>query len=180
MSDTETPEQSASTPTPQPTPKAKGRGRGRGRKPTAPKKEVTKPAPTIGTGRRGRFKQFENDEAQAKYERQRELKAQYNALSNAMKPALQDLATRSVKRLTKDSDHYMQVPEFEVVKQELQERLEHRIATVERKLAHDTKMTMAAYEHQKAAVLEIYQVRVNPGIDMSCVFFFSPSPPVVR
>ncbi|KAF6836932.1 hypothetical protein CMUS01_05198 [Colletotrichum musicola] len=157
MSDTETPEQSASTPTPQPTPKAKGRGRGRGRKPAAPKKETTKPAPTLGTGRRGRFKQFDNDEVQARYERLRELKVHYNALSNAMKPALQDLATRSVKRLTKDSDHYTQVPEFEIVKQELQERFDERLAVLERKLAHDTKLTQAAIEHQKAAVQEIYK-----------------------
>ncbi|KAF9874025.1 hypothetical protein CkaCkLH20_08397 [Colletotrichum karsti] len=157
MSDTETPEQSGSTPTPQPTPKAKGRGRGRGRKPAAPKKEVPKPAPTAGTGRRGRFKTFSDDKVQAAYERQRELKAHYANLANAMKPALQDLVTRSVKRLTRDDDYYQSVPEFEVVRNHLEERLASRVSVAERKLAIDQKMVIGAKEMQRLAVQEIFE-----------------------
>ncbi|KAJ0375356.1 hypothetical protein COL26b_006412 [Colletotrichum chrysophilum] len=159
MSDTETPEQSASTPTPQPTPRAtRGRGRGRGRRPAVPRKEAApKPAPTAGTGRRGRFKQFSDDKVQAAYERQRELKAQYAALANAVKPALQDLATRTVRRLTKDGDYYTSVPEFDVVTDHLQDRFTKRLAVAKTKLGIDQKMVLAAKEMQREAVQEIFE-----------------------
>lgn len=172
MSDTETPEQSASTPTPQPTPRAtRGRGRGRGRRPAVPRKEAApKPAPTAGTGRRGRFKQFSDDKVQAAYERQRELKAQYAALANAVKPALQDLATRTVRRLTKDGDYYTSVPEFDVVTDHLQDRFTKRLAVAKTKLGIDQKMVLAAKEMQREAVQEIFEVRVNPGL--TCHVFY--------
>ncbi|KAL0931773.1 uncharacterized protein CTRU02_212726 [Colletotrichum truncatum] len=157
MSDTETPEQSASTPTPQPTPKAKGRGRGRGKKPAVPKKEPPKPVPVAGTGRRGRFKQFSDDKVQACYERQRELKAQYAALANAVKPALQDLASRSVRKLTRDGEYYTQVPEFDVVKSHLQQRFSTRLDVAENKLAIDQKMVINSREEQRKAVQEIFE-----------------------
>ncbi|GKT88135.1 hypothetical protein Ct61P_05985 [Colletotrichum tofieldiae] len=157
MSDVETPEQSASTPTPQLTPKAKGRGRGRGRKAAAPKKEPPKPAATAGTGRRGRFKQFADDKVQANYERQRELKATYAALANVVKPALQDLASRTVKKLTKDEAYHMLVPEFAVVNDHVDLRLDRQLAFSENKLAIAAKMTFKAKHIQLGAVRDIYK-----------------------
>ncbi|TDZ60699.1 hypothetical protein CTRI78_v004764 [Colletotrichum trifolii] len=157
MSDTETPEQSASTPTPQPTPKVKGKGRGRGRKPAVPKKEAPKPAPAAGTGRRGRFKQFADDKVQAAYERQRELKSQYAALANAVKPALQDLASRDVKNITRDPEYHSRVPEFEVVTRDLQQRLDKRLAVLKNKYDLDRNMTLASRDHCAGAVQEIFQ-----------------------
>ncbi|KAK2004829.1 hypothetical protein LX36DRAFT_676653 [Colletotrichum falcatum] len=157
MSDVETPEQSASTPTPQLTPKAKGRGRGRGRKTAAPKKEPPKPAAAAGTGRRGRFKQFADDKVQANYERQRELKATYAALANVVKPALQDLASRTVKKLTKNEAYHMLVPEFAVVNEHVDLRLDRQLALSENKLAIAAKMTFKAKHIQLDAVRDIYK-----------------------
>ncbi|KAK6210296.1 hypothetical protein QIS74_11880 [Colletotrichum tabaci] len=157
MSDVETPEQSASTPTPQLTPKAKGRGRGRGRKAVAPKKEPPKPAPITGTGRRGRFKQFADDKVQANYERQRELKASYAALANVVKPALQDLASRAVKKLNKDETYHMLVPEYALIKEHADMRLDRRLAFSENKLAIAAKMTFKAKHIQLGAVRDIYK-----------------------
>ncbi|CCF43221.1 hypothetical protein CH063_12981, partial [Colletotrichum higginsianum] len=157
MSDVETPEQSASTPTPQLTPKAKGRGRGRGRKAVAPKKEPPKPAPITGTGRRGRFKQFADDKVQANYERQRELKASYAALANVVKPALQDLASRAVKKLNKDETYHMLVPEYAMIKEHADMRLDRRLAFSENKLAIAAKMTFKAKHIQLGAVRDIYK-----------------------
>ncbi|KAJ0161056.1 hypothetical protein CTA2_6846 [Colletotrichum tanaceti] len=157
MSDVETPEQSASTPTPQLTPKAKGRGRGRGRKAAAPKKEPPKPAPIIGTGRRGRFKQFADDKVQANYERQRELKASYAALANVVKPALQDLTSRAVKKLNKDETYHMLVPEYATIKEHADMRLDRRLEFSENKLAIAAKMTFKAKHIQLDAVRDIYK-----------------------
>lgn len=132
---------------------------------------------TAGTGRRGRFKQFADDKVQANYERQRELKATYAALANAVKPALQDLASRSVKKLTKDEMYHMLVPEFEVIKDHLDERHSNRLAIAENKLAITARTTFASKKHQLGAVQDIYQVC---GIGTELVRFFPsfPGPPL--
>ncbi|KAK1691236.1 hypothetical protein BDP55DRAFT_258653 [Colletotrichum godetiae] len=157
MSDVETPEQSFSTPTPQLTPKAKGRGRGRGRKAVAPKKEPPKPAATAGTGRRGRFKQFSDDKVQANYERQRELKAQYAALANAVKPALQDLASRSIDTLTNDKDYHTTVPEFKVIEDNLDARFERSLLYLENKLATAARTVFKSKHAKLGAVRDIFK-----------------------
>ncbi|UQC78179.1 uncharacterized protein CLUP02_03655 [Colletotrichum lupini] len=165
MSDVETPEQSFSTPTPQLTPKAKGRGRGRGRKAVAPKKEPPKPVATAGTGRRGRFKQFSDDKVQANYERQRELKAQYAALANAVKPALQDLASRSIDTLTNDKDYHKTVPEFKVIEDNLGARFERSLLYLENKLATAARTVFKSKHAKLGAVRDIFKNGVEDAED---------------
>ena len=91
-----------------------GRGRGRGGGRGASNAGVAKSTATRGGRggtRRGRAKNFSDSRVQAAYERQRHLKATYQAVAHALKPALQELAERSVDELLQNPDKYKDTSE---------------------------------------------------------------------
>ncbi|ROT40370.1 hypothetical protein SODALDRAFT_95085 [Sodiomyces alkalinus F11] len=167
MSDTENitenpADQSASatpTPTPKATPKGKGRGRGRKRaanKKTAAAATIVAPKKAVG-GRRGRTKQFDDDKVQAYYERQRELKAYYNELSQFIKPMLVELAEREVEALKTDRDFHKRAPEYQEVRDQLKKRLEHQNHLSENRRRYDVENEIKQNQEIIAALHTIYK-----------------------
>ena len=78
----------------------------------------------IPPGRRGRFKQYDDQNVQAAYERGREVKAQYLTMLGDLRPALEELASRNIAKLKDNPKWYRQVPEYQGVKSGLNTRLQ--------------------------------------------------------
>ncbi|KAF9761811.1 hypothetical protein IL306_003714 [Fusarium sp. DS 682] len=123
----------------------RGRGGGRGGSTAALSKAATAKAGRGGS-RRGRAKNFADSRVQAAYERQRHLKANYQAVAHALKPALQELAERTVDDALQNPDKYKHVQEFIPVMEELQANLETKLAEHKRRLERD--LELARHLHQ--------------------------------
>lgn len=161
---TENPAEKSASGTPAPTPKPtpKGKGRGRGRKGAANKKTgaaatTVAPKKAVG-GRRGRTKQFDDDRVQAYYERQRELKAYYNELSQFIKPMLIELADREVESLKTDPNCHKRVPEYDVLRDDLKKRLDHQIHLSENRRRYDVEAEVERNREAVAAFHAIFRV----------------------
>ncbi|KPM46101.1 hypothetical protein AK830_g561 [Neonectria ditissima] len=118
-----------------------GRGRGGGR--GGANAAVAKAAATKtgrGGSRRGRAKNFSDSRVQAAYERQRHLKATYQAVAHALKPALQELAERSIDDAIQNPDTYKHADEHFPVIRQLQNKLQRKLAEHERRLQWDLKL----------------------------------------
>ncbi|KAK7415098.1 hypothetical protein QQX98_006130 [Neonectria punicea] len=118
-----------------------GRGRGGGR--GGANAAVAKAAATKtgrGGSRRGRAKNFSDSRVQAAYERQRHLKATYQAVAHALKPALQELAERSIDEAIQNPDTYKHADEHFPVIRQLQNKLQRKLAEHERRLQWDLKL----------------------------------------
>jgi hypothetical protein len=167
MSETDNPAaQAAETPqeAPQETPKgrqnAKGRGRGGKRKGTGKGKAAQKPAAkkTATTGRRGRLKQFNDARVQAVYERQRELKAQFNQVAHVLRPALLDLADRETEQLSEDPEYHKQNAYIAALQQTLLDRRNDIIQRIKRKLELDNILAAKVLEHDRYYIDETLKV----------------------
>lgn len=91
------------------------------------KRTAKKPAPKKGGTRgkgRGQKKAYDEPRAQAAYERQRELRDLYSQVSLAIKPALDEIADRTLKMLIEDPDAHKEVEEYFAVQRQLDEQLE--------------------------------------------------------
>ncbi|KAF4446021.1 hypothetical protein F53441_10299, partial [Fusarium austroafricanum] len=117
----------------------RGRGGGRGGSTAALSKAATAKAGRGGS-RRGRAKNFADSRVQAAYERQRHLKANYQAVAHALKPALQELAERTVDDALQNPDKYKHVQEFVPVMHELQANLDAKLAEHKRRLERDIEL----------------------------------------
>lgn len=138
-----------------------GRGKARGgRAPAAPKQgKVTKPAAVKQqTGRGRRQKVYDNVKAQAAHERMGELKAAFNNLTRAMKPALNELAERTLKKLTDEPEAAEMAPEAAEIHRFLDGRLGETIRSIDQerglKVANAEKM----FEKNKEVTKNAYQV----------------------
>ncbi|KAH7143928.1 hypothetical protein EDB81DRAFT_511476 [Dactylonectria macrodidyma] len=122
----------------------RGRGGGRGGSSAA----VAKTAATKtgrGGSRRGRAKNFSDSRVQAAYERQRHLKATYQAVAHALKPALQELAERSIDEAIQNPDTYKHADEHFPVIRQLQRNLQRKLAEHEHRLNWDLKLAEDMY-----------------------------------
>lgn len=138
-----------------------GRGRGRGGGRGSSNAGVAKSTATRGGRggtRRGRAKNFSDSRVQAAYERQRHLKATYQAVAHALKPALQELAERSVDELLQNPDKYKDTSEYYPVIEELRSNLEKKLAQHDKRLEIDLKLAEATLEHEKYVLDQEFKV----------------------
>lgn len=127
-----------------------GRNKTRGGRAPAKSKakvaKVTKAAATAkqGTGRGRRQKVYDFIKAQAVHERMTELKSHFTQLARAMKPALNELADRTLAKLTNDPKSHERVPEAESVHGFLDQRLKDTLeaADIELKIRTDNATKM--------------------------------------
>jgi hypothetical protein len=123
--------------------RTKARG---GRAPAKGKAKVTKAAANAkqGAGRGRRQKVYDFLKAQAAHERMAELKSHFTQLARAMKPALNELADRTLAKLTNDHPFHEKVPEAQDVHQFLDQRLADTLTTadIELKMQVDTATKM--------------------------------------
>ncbi|RBR25812.1 uncharacterized protein FIESC28_01405 [Fusarium coffeatum] len=117
----------------------RGRGGGRGGSTAAVSKAATAKTGRGGS-RRGRAKNFADSRVQAAYERQRHLKANYQAVAHALKPALQELADRTIEDALHNPDKHKHAQEFIPVMQELQDNLDAKIAEYKRRFDRDMEL----------------------------------------
>lgn len=136
------------SPAREPTTRGRGRGgrgrggRGRGGRGGSSAAVAKPPATKTGRGgsRRGRAKNFSDSRVQAAYERQRHLKATYQAVAHALKPALQELAERSIDEAIQNPDTYRHADEHFPVIRQLQGNLQRKLAEHEHRLNWDLKL----------------------------------------
>ncbi|KIL95291.1 hypothetical protein FAVG1_00027 [Fusarium avenaceum] len=117
----------------------RGRGGGRGGSTAALTKAATAKAGRGGS-RRGRAKNFTDSRVQAAYERQRHLKANYQAVALALRPALQELAERTIDDALRNPDKHKHAQEFLPVMQQLQDILDAKLAEHQRRLEKDLEL----------------------------------------
>jgi hypothetical protein len=130
-----------------------GRGRGRGRWTRTKSTRVTKPAQQKAPSGRGRRqKVYDSAKVQAAHERSQELKQAFAAVVKLVKPAVQEIADRSIQELLEDPDTYKQVPEYDECKNFLRERHESAIQQCNQDLEMGLAMVKQVWhaEHQKA------------------------------
>ena len=131
----------------------KGRGRGgRGRN-LARANNARLAIKKTTNGRRGRQKLYTDVTVQAALERQKELKAAWSTVVNAVAAADQELATRNIDQLLNDPQYHQQAAEHDLVKAQLEQRKQDVIAQ------HDLRMQadLAIVENNRAVAKEIVE-----------------------
>ncbi|CAK7263443.1 hypothetical protein SEPCBS119000_000493 [Sporothrix epigloea] len=124
-------------------PSFRGRGRGRGRS-QAIRAHVARLAQArkAANGRRGRQKLYDHPKPQAASERLKELKAAYSTVANAIRPALEDLADRSLEVLNKgQADAYRAFKEYEEIKSFLDNRVRDVQSVHDNRLLLDSQLS---------------------------------------
>lgn len=138
-----------------------GRGRGRGGGRGASNSGIPKTTATRGGRggtRRGRAKNFSDSRVQAAYERQRDLKATYQAVAQALKPALQELAERTIDDLLSNPDSYKQAEAHYPVIFQLQSNFDTKINEVENRYNCDLALAKATLDAEQYVAHQEYQV----------------------
>lgn len=138
-----------------------GRGRGGGRGASSSASGVSKSTFTKsgrGGTRRGRAKSFADSRVQAAYERQRDLKATYQAVAHALKPALQELADRTIEEMLQRSDTHRSAHEHLPVMQELHVRLEKKLALFDRQLEANLQLAEGTYNAEQYVLDQEFEV----------------------
>jgi hypothetical protein len=161
----------------------RGRGRGAGSRGGANTSVMPKTANggpgTRGGGRggsrRGRAKHFLDSRVQAAYERQRDLKATYQAVAHALKPALQELAERTTDELLQQSDAYKQANEHLPVIEELQRKLDKRIAECDRRRELDLNLAEGIYIAETYVTEREFQVRLYSRLSSYLLYIHKTS-----
>ena len=151
-----------SEPTTAHTPSFRGRGRGRGRS-QAVRAHVARLAQArkAANGRRGRQKLYDHPKPQAASERLKELKAAFSTVANAMRPALEDLADRSLDLLNKGhADAYRAFQEYQEVKSFLDSRIRDVQSMYNNKLRLDTELNEFMFTETRRMTKEAFIVRL--------------------
>ncbi|KAF5007033.1 hypothetical protein FDECE_6623, partial [Fusarium decemcellulare] len=138
----------------------RGRGGGRGGSTAAVARTATAKAGRGGS-RRGRAKNFSDSRVQAAYERQRHLKATYQAVAHALKPALQELAERTIDEAIQNPDKYKHAHEYVPVIRQLQSNLDRKLAEHKRRLDRDLELA----EHLFHADNYVAEQEFKNGVD---------------
>lgn len=142
-------------------PSFRGRGRGRGRS-QAIRAHVARLAQArkAANGRRGRQKLYDHPKPQAASERLKELKAAYSTVANAIRPALEDLADRSLEVLNKgQADAYRAFKEYEEVKSFLDKRIRDVQSIHNNRLLLDTQLSEFMFRETRKITEESFIVR---------------------
>ncbi|KAK0711471.1 hypothetical protein B0H67DRAFT_555443 [Lasiosphaeris hirsuta] len=142
------------------------RGRGRGRVARGGKGRIAKPAPPKPVQGRGRrHKMYESSRAQAAHERMQELKSAFASVAKLVKPAVQEIADRSINELTQDSTAYQKVPEYEVAQGFLRTRLADTKKSLENQRQIETAFLDTLYQAQKRTTTEECDRRLSELCD---------------
>ncbi|KAF3064281.1 hypothetical protein GL218_01286 [Daldinia childiae] len=108
-----------------------------------------KPAAKKGAGRgkgRGQKKVYSDTRVQAAYERQRELRDLYSQVALAVRPALEEIADQTLKKLTESMDGHKDVEEYYTVQEQLDQQLQHVIETADRERHTRDMISQRTYE----------------------------------
>ena len=120
---------------------------------------VSRSVSVLGRRRRGRQAVPRNNpNIEAYYIRIRELKQAFRDVGKALKPALVELANRTVQELEQDPNTYKNYECYEQVKADLDKRLLERKANVQRGLRHAQKQARHEYKQAKYGIEESYKV----------------------
>lgn len=138
--------------------RGRGRGGGRGASQAAAVNKNTSTRGGRGGVRRGRAKTFSDSRVQAAYERQRDLKSLYQAVTAALKPALQELAERNVDEILADPDRFRNVDEYLPVIGQLQDRLAKALKQSENHLSLDLGIAENMYEGEQYMIKKQFEV----------------------
>lgn len=136
----------------------RGRGGGRGNSSSAASVRLATMKSARGGTRRGRAKSFTDSRVQAAYERQRDLKATYQAVAHAIKPALQELAERSVDEILQKPETFRLAKEHQPVLDELQLTLDKKIAQHDQRLNEDLKLATGTWNAENYVTEREFQV----------------------
>jgi len=111
--------------------KAKARGGRAPAKSKAKTAKVTKANANAkpGAGRGRRQKVYDYIKAQAAHERMSELKSHFTQLTRAMKPALSELADRTLTKLSNNPKAHEEIPEAQEIHSFLDQRVDGTIET---------------------------------------------------
>ena len=113
----------------------------------------------LGPGRR---KKIEFDEEQEKIgRRQADLKKNYRDLAAALKPALKELAERTLGTLKDDPDAHEKSPSYTVVQAALEARLKSNVERLQRVHQLELEDLKNHFESQKAQVTSEFNVGVS-------------------
>jgi hypothetical protein len=151
--------------------RGRGRGGGRGGASNAVIAKTTATRGGRGGTRRGRAKNFSDSRVQAAYERQRDLKATYQAVAFALKPALQELAERNVDDMLRNPDMYKNTPEYPVVVEQLRDNFNQRMAKHRRRRDVDVKLAEDTLGHETYVINREFEVCFF--CSFSAIFFFA-------
>ncbi|KAK1756036.1 hypothetical protein QBC47DRAFT_359761 [Echria macrotheca] len=136
---------------------SRGRGRGRGRVYRGRGGKIAKPAPVKPVSGRGRrHKVYDSVKAQAAHERMQELKSAYSTISKALKPAVQEIADRTLNQLHNDPTIHQAVPEYEEIQSFLKTRLEDTKQLLDLQLRTDSATNEKLYQAQQQVAHEQY------------------------
>ncbi|CAJ2507015.1 Uu.00g082010.m01.CDS01 [Anthostomella pinea] len=95
---------------------------------------------------RGRNKTYDSHRVQAAYERQKELRELYSEVAGAAKPALEDLADLTVKKLLENPNAHEEVLEYQILQQQLDDQLAAVIRSADQEFNTRTAITTRQYE----------------------------------
>ncbi|KAK3333395.1 hypothetical protein B0T19DRAFT_440153 [Cercophora scortea] len=144
----------------------RGRGRGGSRALKARAAKIAKPsAPTKTAGRGRQKKMFDSLKAQAAYERAQEIKMAYSAAAKALKPALQEVADRSVNEIMENPTIITQVPQFHEIQGFLRKRLDDTLQQNDNQLAIELNMAKHVWEGQQKVVRDSYITQLEELTD---------------
>jgi hypothetical protein len=138
--------------------RAKGRGNARGRAKgakTAQQKPAPKPA-TTGRGRRQKV--YDSLTVQAAYERMQELKSNFTSVAKMVKPALQELAERTITRLSKEEKNLPNEPETAEIQRFLDKRREDALEVAATELEAGEDMALRVWQGNCYSVTGGYEV----------------------
>ncbi|KHO00759.1 uncharacterized protein MAM_01537 [Metarhizium album ARSEF 1941] len=144
--------------------RGRGRGGGRGTSNAAVSKSTAASRGRGGT-RRGRVKNFSDSRVQAAYERQRDLKATYQAVAFALKPALQELAERSVDEMLQRPDSHKQAKEYQPIIQQLREKLDNKLRECDRRLECDLNLAEHSFNADRYVAEKEFQNALGDMIE---------------
>lgn len=127
---------------------------------------ISKPAASgrggRGGTRRGRAKTFPESRVQAAYERQRDLKSLYQSVAAVLKPALQELADRSIEEIMSDPDAYKRASQYVPLVSELDERLRARLDQVSARTDLEQQLAEETYQAEQHIITQTFEVSIYP------------------
>jgi hypothetical protein len=139
-----------------------GRGRGRGRWTRTKNKVVKPPQPKAPTGRGRRHKVYDSLKAQAAHERAQELKQAFSAVVKLVKPAVQEIADRSINDLLEDPAALQEAPNHNVAQNFLRGRHQGALAKSNLQLQYGLDMTEHVYQAECKEVTQSFDVSHRP------------------
>ncbi|KAI1824448.1 hypothetical protein F4861DRAFT_506378 [Xylaria intraflava] len=125
-----------------------------------------------GNGKgRGKSKVYEDPRLQAAYDRQKILRNLFSEVASVMKPVLDHLAAESIKTLIENPTSYKDVPEYDVVKRQLDEHLQEATSAANREFTVGAAIATREYQLHTAVTEKKFQ----DGLDLASEDFYDAS-----